>query len=135
MRKRLSLPALVLFITACAPALPKTIEPPKTLDVGLAAQTEANSAPEMEEHFDPIPPKPTETNAPSRLLPSSELQAYCLPWLDENPPPSSSIRLENGIMEGDPAVDFSLKDVQGETHRLSDLLEIKPVLIIFGGYT
>jgi len=43
--------------------------------------------------------------------------------------------LENGIMEGDPAVDFSLKDVQGETHRLSDLLEIKPVLIIFGGYT
>jgi len=43
MRKRLSLPALVLFITACAPALPKTIEPPKTLDVGLAAQTEAKT--------------------------------------------------------------------------------------------
>lgn len=135
MRKQLSLPALVLLITACAPAFPKPIEPSITLDAGLAAQTEASSTPEMEEHFDPVPPEPTETIAPSRLLPSSELQSYCLPWLDESPSPSSSIRLENGIMEGDSAVDFSLKDVHGETHRLSDLLETKPVLLILGGYT
>ncbi len=135
MRKRLSLPALVLFITACAPALPITTEPSKTQDVGLPTQIVASLTPEMEEHFDPIPPKPTETITPSRLSPSSELQSYCLPWLDENPSPSNSIRLENGIKEGDSAVDFSLKDVQGETHRLSDLLEIKPVLLILGGFT
>jgi hypothetical protein len=135
MRKQLSLPVLLLFITACAPAFPKPIEPSKTLDVGLAAEAELSSTPEMEEHFNPIPSEPTETIAPSRLLPSSELQSYCLPWLDESPSPSSSIRLENGIMEGDSAVDFSLNDVHGETHRLSDLLETKPVLLILGGYT
>ncbi|MEA1978593.1 MAG: hypothetical protein U9N80_11920 [Chloroflexota bacterium] len=135
MRKQLSLPALLLLITACAPTLPKTIEPTKTLDVRLAAQVEVSSTADVEEHFDPIPPEPTETIAPSRLLPSSDLQSYCLPWLDESPSPSSSIRLENGLMEGDSAIDFSLRDVHGETHRLSDLLETKPVLLILGGYT
>jgi hypothetical protein len=135
MRKRLSLPALVLLTTACAPALPITIEPSKTLDVGLAAQVEVSSTAEIEEQFYTIPPEPTETIAPSRLLPSSELQSYCFPWLDEKPSPSSGIRLENGIKEGDSAVDFSLKDVHSETHRLSGLLETKPVLLILGSYT
>ena len=135
MRKRLSLLALVLLTTACAPALPLTIEPSKTLEVGLVAQIEANSTAEIEEQFYTLPPEPTETIAPSRLLPSSELQSYCLPWLDENPSQLSNIRLENGIKEGDSAIDFSLKDVHGERHRLSDLLETKPVLLILGGYT
>jgi peroxiredoxin len=55
--------------------------------------------------------------------------------LDETPSLSSSIRLENGIQEGDSAVDFSLNDVRGETHQLSDMLETKPVLLVLGGYT
>lgn len=135
MRKRRSLLALVLLITACAPALPKIIEPSEIPDVGLAAQIEASPTAEVEEQIDAIPPEPAETITPSRLLPSSELQSYCLPWLDETPSPSKSIRLENDIKEGDPAVDFSLNDVYGETHRLSDLLETKPVLLILGGYT
>ena len=135
MAKRRPLIALVLLVSACAPAPSITFEPYKTPDVGLATQTEASSTAEVEEQFDAIPPEPTETTPQSRLLPSSDLQTYCLPWLDESPSPSSSIRLGNGIMEGDPAVDFSLKDVHGETHRLSDLLETKPVLLILGGYT
>ena len=135
MRKRRSLLALVLLITACAPALPEIIEPSKTLDAGLAAQIEASPTADVEVESDPVPPKLTKTNTPSRLLPSSELQSYCLPWLDETPSPPRSIRLENDIKEGDPAVDFSLKDVHGETHHLSVLLEAKPVLLILGGYT
>ena len=135
MAKRRSLLALVLFLTACAPALPEIIESSKPLDVELAAQIGVSPTADVEVESDPIPPKLTKTNTPSRLLPSSELQSYCLPWLDETPSPSNSIRLENDIKEGDPAVDFSLKDVHGETHRLSVLLEAKPVLLILGGYT
>ncbi len=135
MRKRHSLLALVLLITSCAPALPEIIEPSKTLDVELAAQIEASPTADEEVQSDPIPPELTKTIPPSRLLPSSELQSYCLPWLEGTPSPSNSIRLENGIKEGDPAVDFSLNDIYGVTHRLSDLLETKPVLLILGGFT
>ncbi|NOR89852.1 MAG: hypothetical protein GQ524_06325 [Anaerolineales bacterium] len=135
MAKRRPLIALVLLISACAPAPSKTFEPSKTLDGRLAAPMEATPTTDVEEQSTPIPPEPAATMPQSQLLPSSELQSYCLPWLDENPSPSNSIRLENGIMKGDSAIDFSLKDVQGETHRLSDLLETKPVLLILGGYT
>jgi len=135
MRKQPSLLALILIVTACAPALPEIIEPSKPLDGGLAAQTEASSTAGVAEKYAPVPTKPVETLTPSQLLPSSELDSYCLPWLDESPSPLSNIRLENGINEGDSAVDFSLKDIHGETHRLSDLLETKPVLLILGGYT
>ena len=130
MRKSLSLLALVLLMTACAPALPS-----KTPDAGLAAEIEASPTIDVEVQSDPVSPELTETITRSRLLPSSELQSYCLPWLDVTPSPSGNIRLENGIKEGDSAVDFSLKDVHGETHLLSDLLEVKPVLLILGGYT
>jgi hypothetical protein len=128
MAKWRSLLALVLLIAACAPALPS-----KTPDAGLAAQVKASQTANVEEQI--VAPEPTETISPSRLLPSSELQSYCLPWLDETPSLSSSIRLENGIQEGDSAVDFSLNDVRGETHQLSDMLETKPVLLVLGGYT
>ena len=130
MRKSLSLLALVLLMTACAPAVPS-----KTLDAELAAEIEVSPTVEGERQSDPTPPESTETILTSQLLPSSELQSYCLPWLDETPSASGSIRLENGIKEGSSAVDFSLKDVHGETYHLSDLLETKPALLILGGYT
>ncbi len=130
MRKSLSLLALVLLMAACAPALPS-----KTPDAELAAQIEVSPTVEGEGQSDPTPPESTVTILASQLLPSSELQSYCLPWLGETPSPSDSIRLENGIKEGDSAIDFSLKDVHGETYHLSDLLEVKPVLLILGGYT
>lgn len=135
MRKRPVLLAIVLLITACAPALSEIIEPSITPDAGLAAQIKASPTAEVEEQSDPIPSELTKTNTPSQLLPSSELQSYCLPWLDETPSLANNIRLENGIKEGDSAVDFSLKDIYGETHHLSDLLESKPVLLILGSYT
>jgi len=135
MRKRLSLLAIVLLITACTPAFPEIIEPSKTLDVEPSAQIEASPTAAVEEQSNPKLAEHTETFTSNRLLPSSELQSYCVPWLEETPSPSSSIRLENGIKEGDSAVDFSLKDIYGETHHLSDLLESKPVMLILGGYT
>ena len=130
MRKSLSLLALVLLMTACSPGLPS-----KTPNAGLAAQIGTSPMAEGEGQSDLIPPESTETILASQLLPSSELQSYCLPWLGETPSPSGSIRLETGIKEGDSAVDFSLKDVHGETYHLSGLLETKPVLLILGGYT
>jgi hypothetical protein len=36
---------------------------------------------------------------------------------------------------GDLAVDFTLKDVNGNNHTLSEMLQEKPVVLIFGSYT
>ncbi len=39
------------------------------------------------------------------------------------------------LQEGDPAFDFSLMDVDGSTFILSELLNEKPVALIYGSYT
>jgi len=40
-----------------------------------------------------------------------------------------------GLAEGETAVDFTLKDINGNEHRLSQLLAEKPVVIILGSFT
>ena len=40
-----------------------------------------------------------------------------------------------GLAVGEPAVEFTLKDVNGTPHTLSALLAEKPVVIVFGSYT
>jgi len=40
-----------------------------------------------------------------------------------------------GLPVGDTAVDFTLRDTGGVEHTLSDLLEEKPVVIVFGSFT
>lgn len=37
--------------------------------------------------------------------------------------------------QGEPAIDFSLNDIDGNIYTLSGLLETKPVLLVLGGYT
>ncbi len=39
------------------------------------------------------------------------------------------------LQAGDPAVDFSLMDVDGNSYVLSELLQKKPVALIYGSYT
>jgi cytochrome oxidase Cu insertion factor (SCO1/SenC/PrrC family) len=40
-----------------------------------------------------------------------------------------------GLMVGDKAIDFTLRDANGQGHNLTALLEEKPVVLIFGSYT
>lgn len=40
-----------------------------------------------------------------------------------------------GLAEGDIAVDFTLKDIDGNTVNLADLLSEKPVVMVFGSFT
>ena len=59
--------------------------------------------------------------------------------------PSLSVELVRGCLrgdqtahelrEGDPAVEFSLMDVDGDTYVLSEPLQEKPVPLIYGSYT
>jgi hypothetical protein len=60
----------------------------------------------------------------------------CYNWPAEEFSPSNNVGgLSTGVSEGQQAIDFTLKDVDGTEHTLSTLLETKPVLLVFGSYT
>jgi len=96
-------------------------------------------------------PLPTEESAPTEqeaeptpsieeietaLIPSSALDGSCINFpAEEISKDNSAGRLRTSLTTGDPAVDFTLQDVNGVSHTLSDLLKTKPVLLVLGGFT
>ena len=77
----------------------------------------------------------TPTDSRAGLAPASELQSNCLNWPEQDISQSNSARLMTSLGEGEPAVDFTLQDVDGRAYTLSDLLRTKPVLLVLGGFT
>ena len=71
----------------------------------------------------------------SALLPESSLNVNCYPLPSDDLPLGGRVALEVAFGAGDPAIEFELRDPTGRTHRLSTLLESRPVLIVFGAYS
>lgn len=72
---------------------------------------------------------------PSVLLPSSELQSGCYGWPAADFTPENRVYADVGFAAGEPAVDFTLKTLDGEQVTLADLLLTKPVLLVSGSFT
>ncbi len=74
-------------------------------------------------------------DAASALLPESDLSTGCYGWPEQDFSPDNHAVI--GVLGhvGDPAVDFTLLDIDGTPHRLSELLESRPVLLVLGSYT
>jgi hypothetical protein len=104
-----------LRLTVCAVAI-----------AGLTLSCRDSSAPPT-----PVGPEPTK----SALLPVSSMTAGCYNWPDEEFSPTNHAMM--GVLGafGDPAVDFSLRDIHGTMYHLSSLLETRPVFLIFGAFT
>ncbi|MGI9657917.1 MAG: hypothetical protein ACR2OD_03330 [Gaiellaceae bacterium] len=63
-----------------------------------------------------------------------KLVSNCGNWPKEAWTPSHTVA--RGLFaEGARAVDFTLRDVDGTPHTLSDLLGTRPVLLMLGAYT
>jgi len=77
----------------------------------------------------------TPTDSSTGLAPASELQSNCLNWPEQDISRSNSARLMTSLGEGEPAVDFTLQDVDGRAYTLSALLRTKPALLVLGGFT
>jgi hypothetical protein len=79
----------------------------------------------------PDPPDPT-----PQLRRELELTPNCYNWpADEF---SFGNHVENtrvSVAEAEQAIDFTLKDTDGVTYKLSELLETRPVLMVFGAFT
>lgn len=65
------------------------------------------------------------TSVPPEMQLSNELMHGCQAGGRRNPGPA----------EGEPAIDFTLRDVDGNEYTLSELLQEKPVVLIFGSFT
>ncbi len=66
---------------------------------------------------------------------SNALVDNCFNWPAEEFGPDNHAGLTTALSVGQPAVEFSLKDVGGAPHKLSELLAGKPVLLVFGAFT
>lgn len=78
---------------------------------------------------------PARTEASSQLRPASELTRHCHGWPGRRWSRSNHATLQTQLRTGDPAIDFTLKDSDGQPVRLADLLKDKPVLLHSGSFT
>ena len=70
------------------------------------------------------------------LKPASELNQACYDWPAKEFAPGNTPKPKTVyVSQGDPAVDFTLKDVNGKDVNLATLLDDKPVLLVSGSYT
>jgi hypothetical protein len=68
------------------------------------------------------------------LASASKLVSGCRSQADEAGLQIDRPRI-TAMLQGEPAVDFALKDIGGNTYTLSGLLETKPALLVLGGFT
>lgn len=81
-------------------------------------------------------PAENEPGTTNTLLPDSALVSGCYNWPDQSSSQDNNTGgLRISVKAGEPAIDFTLKDINGKSHTLSALLETKPVLMVFGSYT
>jgi hypothetical protein len=86
---------------------------------------------------DSTPSKPdSELVDESELRAETDLSAGCFSWPDQVFTPSNNAgTAQFGATAGEAAIDFTLKQPDGTKHSLSELLETKPVLMVFGSFT
>lgn len=126
----------LLLATGCS-AADQTDQPSSAAeevpDAGLVPGSEPETTTENETESSPVvdtvADSESETPDPGQLVLSTALKRGC--W-----PGSGSAGLRNtGLAEGEAAVEFTLKDIQGNPVSLSELLDEKPVVIVFGSFT
>lgn len=69
------------------------------------------------------------------LVLSDALVDYCFEWPDTEFSSTNKATLGTSIADGALAVEFTLLDVDGNPFTLSQLLQTRPVLMVFGAYT
>ena len=86
---------------------------------------------------DPVTPYDTPIDDPvlGGLRPASELSSYIGSWPDFPIDEEHRFTTATFLQAGDVAVDFTLQDLSGNSHRLAEYLQTKPVLLFIGSYS
>ena len=66
----------------------------------------------------------------------SALVSGCLGWPEQEFSPANNTGgVQLSVSVGENATEFTLRDPDGVSHTLSEMLETRPVLLVFGGFT
>ncbi|MFH1763054.1 MAG: hypothetical protein ABIF09_02575 [Gemmatimonadota bacterium] len=97
---------------------------PSLLSAGLLACSGSTDPSQVEDGFDLV------------LRPESTLVSKCFGWPQQE---FSATNNTGGVglpvSVGEHAIEFSLRDPSGTRYTFSKLLETRPVLLVFGGFT
>jgi hypothetical protein len=66
---------------------------------------------------------------------SNALVDYCFEWPDVEFSDTNHTGVTTSLSEGQLAVEFTLLDLQGNPHTLSEMLATRPVMLLFGAFT
>jgi hypothetical protein len=75
---------------------------------------------------------PAATSGPNL---SNALAQGCFGWPGTEFDEKNKAPIKSAMERGDLAVDFTLKDLKGQAHTLSELLKTKPVVLFLGSFT
>ena len=64
-----------------------------------------------------------------------DLVSNCYGWPENDFTPANKAPVITSLAPGSRAIDFTLRDPSGQPHNLYELLETKPVLLVFGAFT
>lgn len=82
---------------------------------------------------DPVVEDPPDD--PGGLVLSHDLSDHCFRWPEADFSRRNYAQTEISLAEGEPAVEFVLEDLAGESHALSRLLATRPVVLVLGSFT
>jgi hypothetical protein len=77
----------------------------------------------------------TITNTTTTVEPDDRLESNCYNWPEQDFSPTNRADLAVSFDQGDLAVNFTLKDTNGQSYTLFTLLSTKPVMLVFGSFT
>ena len=83
----------------------------------------------------PASPDRASIQIPIDLLSERHLTGGCYDWPETEFSAENHAVLGSYGLVGEPAIEFTLKDLTGATHTLTSLLESRPVFMIFGSFT
>ncbi len=64
-----------------------------------------------------------------------DLVSNCFNWPEDDFSPTNRAGVTTALDPGSTAIDFTLKDPSGQVYSLYELLQTKPVLMVFGAFT
>ena len=122
---------LVLLVVSCIPVASPS--PPPSPATPPVSEEQAESTPATGENseVDIRDGKPGSSDKHGEPVLSNALIRGCKPSRQ----PGSGFETIGRLREGEKAVDFTLKDIDGNEFILSRLLAEKPVLMVFGSFT
>lgn len=71
----------------------------------------------------------------SVLRPQGQLEAGCYDFPPADPTHIDQVTTRVRFEPGDAAVDFIRRDIDGVEYRLADLLQTRPVVLVFGAFS